>query len=158
MHVFWEKSAATCLTCFNTLHFIAWSLLWNVLLAIWNSFFPFGFTCCNLFCFSFLLFWQNVVKADIVNYSQEPATRTVNSPRSSMCTIQWAFSLFVQCSLAAFAQQWSCWECCFKRKHDCSAFRSLKKPLPRQLLWIVKIQIMGPHTLKIYIFFWIIFQ
>ncbi|XP_026531660.1 ras-related protein Rab-28 [Notechis scutatus] len=31
---------------------------------------------------------QNVVKADIVNYSQEPATRTVNSPRSSMCTIQ----------------------------------------------------------------------
>uniref|UniRef100_A0A8C6VGP4 Ras-related protein Rab-28 n=1 Tax=Naja naja TaxID=35670 RepID=A0A8C6VGP4_NAJNA len=30
---------------------------------------------------------QNVVKADIVNYSQEPATRTVNSPRSSMCTI-----------------------------------------------------------------------
>ncbi|KAM3832104.1 ras-related protein Rab-28 isoform 4-T4 [Vipera latastei] len=31
---------------------------------------------------------SNVVKADIVNYSQEPATRTVNSPRSSMCTIQ----------------------------------------------------------------------
>uniref|UniRef100_H9GBC6 RAB28, member RAS oncogene family n=1 Tax=Anolis carolinensis TaxID=28377 RepID=H9GBC6_ANOCA len=31
---------------------------------------------------------QSVVKADIVNYSQEPVTRTVNSPRSSMCTIQ----------------------------------------------------------------------
>ncbi|XP_041433756.1 ras-related protein Rab-28-like [Xenopus laevis] len=31
---------------------------------------------------------QRVVKADIVNYSQEPVTRTVNPPRSSMCTIQ----------------------------------------------------------------------
>lgn len=32
---------------------------------------------------------QRVVKADIVNYSQEPMARTVNPPRSSMCTIQW---------------------------------------------------------------------
>lgn len=31
---------------------------------------------------------QRVVKADIVNYSQEPVTRTVNPPRSSMCAIQ----------------------------------------------------------------------
>ncbi|KAJ7329478.1 hypothetical protein JRQ81_015652 [Phrynocephalus forsythii] len=31
---------------------------------------------------------QSVVKADIVNYSQEPVTRTVNSPRSSMCAVQ----------------------------------------------------------------------
>nr|XP_056711368.1 ras-related protein Rab-28 isoform X2 [Euleptes europaea] len=31
---------------------------------------------------------QRVVKADIVNYSQEPVSRKVNSPRSSMCTIQ----------------------------------------------------------------------
>ncbi|NXF38033.1 RAB28 protein, partial [Nyctibius bracteatus] len=31
---------------------------------------------------------QRVVKADIVNYSQEPATRTVNPPRSSMCAVQ----------------------------------------------------------------------
>uniref|UniRef100_A0A8C0VLR5 Ras-related protein Rab-28 n=1 Tax=Cyanistes caeruleus TaxID=156563 RepID=A0A8C0VLR5_CYACU len=28
---------------------------------------------------------QRVVKADIVNYSQEPVTRSVNPPRSSMC-------------------------------------------------------------------------
>ncbi|XP_041706012.1 ras-related protein Rab-28-like isoform X2 [Coregonus clupeaformis] len=31
---------------------------------------------------------QRVVKADIVNYSQEPVTRTVNPPRSSMCVVQ----------------------------------------------------------------------
>ncbi|XP_074678242.1 ras-related protein Rab-28 isoform X2 [Strix aluco] len=31
---------------------------------------------------------QRVVKADIVNYSQEPVTRTVNPPRSSMCAVQ----------------------------------------------------------------------
>ncbi|XP_069600958.1 ras-related protein Rab-28 [Ranitomeya imitator] len=31
---------------------------------------------------------QRVVKADIVNYSQEPVTRMVNPPRSSMCDIQ----------------------------------------------------------------------
>uniref|UniRef100_A0A8C5X379 Ras-related protein Rab-28 n=1 Tax=Malurus cyaneus samueli TaxID=2593467 RepID=A0A8C5X379_9PASS len=29
-----------------------------------------------------------VVKADIVNYSQEPVTRTVNPARSSMCAVQ----------------------------------------------------------------------
>uniref|UniRef100_UPI00398F4239 ras-related protein Rab-28 n=1 Tax=Pristiophorus japonicus TaxID=55135 RepID=UPI00398F4239 len=29
-----------------------------------------------------------VVKADIVNYSQEPVVRTVNPPRSSMCSVQ----------------------------------------------------------------------
>lgn len=29
-----------------------------------------------------------VVKADIVNYSQESVARTVNPPRSSMCIIQ----------------------------------------------------------------------
>lgn len=39
-----------------------------------------------LLCF---LLWQRVVKADIVNYSQEPVTRTVNPPRSSMCAVQW---------------------------------------------------------------------
>lgn len=37
------------------------------------------------------LLWQRVVKADIVNYSQEPVTRTVNPPRSSMCAIQWTY-------------------------------------------------------------------
>lgn len=38
---------------------------------------------------------QRVVKADIVNYSQEPVTRTVNPPRSSMCAVQWpCYSLF----------------------------------------------------------------
>lgn len=31
---------------------------------------------------------QHVVKADIVNYSQESVARTVNPPRSSMCIIQ----------------------------------------------------------------------
>lgn len=31
---------------------------------------------------------QRVVKADIVNYSQEPVTRSVNPPRSSMCAVQ----------------------------------------------------------------------
>ncbi|XP_038601748.1 ras-related protein Rab-28 isoform X1 [Tachyglossus aculeatus] len=31
---------------------------------------------------------QRVVKADIVNYSQEPVSRTINPPRSSMCAIQ----------------------------------------------------------------------
>uniref|UniRef100_A0A8B9F1Z7 Ras-related protein Rab-28 n=1 Tax=Amazona collaria TaxID=241587 RepID=A0A8B9F1Z7_9PSIT len=31
---------------------------------------------------------QRVVKADIVNYSQEPVPRTVNPPRSSMCAVQ----------------------------------------------------------------------
>ncbi|XP_053505711.1 ras-related protein Rab-28 isoform X2 [Ictalurus furcatus] len=31
---------------------------------------------------------QRVVKADIVNYSQELVARTVNAPRSSMCVIQ----------------------------------------------------------------------
>ncbi|NXF45008.1 RAB28 protein, partial [Oceanites oceanicus] len=31
---------------------------------------------------------DRVVKADIVNYSQEPVTRTVNPPRSSMCAVQ----------------------------------------------------------------------
>ncbi|XP_015200527.1 ras-related protein Rab-28 isoform X5 [Lepisosteus oculatus] len=31
---------------------------------------------------------QRVVKADIVNYSQEPVARTVNPPRSSMCAVQ----------------------------------------------------------------------
>ncbi|XP_057282558.1 ras-related protein Rab-28 isoform X2 [Pezoporus wallicus] len=31
---------------------------------------------------------QRVVKADIVNYSQEPVTRTINPPRSSMCAVQ----------------------------------------------------------------------
>ncbi|XP_048220088.1 ras-related protein Rab-28 [Perognathus longimembris pacificus] len=31
---------------------------------------------------------QRVVKADIVNYSQEPVSRTVNRPRSSMCAVQ----------------------------------------------------------------------
>ncbi|KAF4802127.1 Ras-related protein Rab-28 [Turdus rufiventris] len=31
---------------------------------------------------------SRVVKADIVNYSQEPVTRTVNPPRSSMCAVQ----------------------------------------------------------------------
>ncbi|XP_038647559.1 ras-related protein Rab-28 isoform X2 [Scyliorhinus canicula] len=31
---------------------------------------------------------QCVVKADIVNYSQEPVVRTVNPPRSSMCAVQ----------------------------------------------------------------------
>ncbi|XP_016113252.1 ras-related protein Rab-28-like [Sinocyclocheilus grahami] len=31
---------------------------------------------------------QHVVKADIVNYSQESVARAVNPPRSSMCNIQ----------------------------------------------------------------------
>uniref|UniRef100_A0ABI7YFJ5 RAB28, member RAS onco family n=1 Tax=Felis catus TaxID=9685 RepID=A0ABI7YFJ5_FELCA len=31
---------------------------------------------------------QRVVKADIVNYNQEPMSRTVNPPRSSMCAVQ----------------------------------------------------------------------
>uniref|UniRef100_A0A8C7VHX1 RAB28, member RAS onco family n=1 Tax=Oncorhynchus mykiss TaxID=8022 RepID=A0A8C7VHX1_ONCMY len=31
---------------------------------------------------------QCVVKADIVNYSQEPVARTVNPPRSSICVVQ----------------------------------------------------------------------
>ncbi|XP_020848862.1 ras-related protein Rab-28 isoform X4 [Phascolarctos cinereus] len=31
---------------------------------------------------------QRVVKADIVNYNQEPVSKTINPPRSSMCTIQ----------------------------------------------------------------------
>ncbi|XP_028919522.1 ras-related protein Rab-28 isoform X2 [Ornithorhynchus anatinus] len=31
---------------------------------------------------------SRVVKADIVNYSQEPVSRTINPPRSSMCAIQ----------------------------------------------------------------------
>ncbi|KAM9457310.1 ras-related protein Rab-28 isoform 1-T1 [Clarias gariepinus] len=31
---------------------------------------------------------QRVVKADIVNYSQESVARTVNAPRSSMCVVQ----------------------------------------------------------------------
>ncbi|KAG7224813.1 hypothetical protein INR49_013526 [Caranx melampygus] len=31
---------------------------------------------------------QRVVKADIVNYSQDSVTRTVNPPRSSMCVVQ----------------------------------------------------------------------
>uniref|UniRef100_A0A452T0Z6 Ras-related protein Rab-28 n=1 Tax=Ursus maritimus TaxID=29073 RepID=A0A452T0Z6_URSMA len=31
---------------------------------------------------------QRVVKADIVNYNQEPVSRTVNPPRSSMCAVQ----------------------------------------------------------------------
>ncbi|MBN3298334.1 RAB28 protein, partial [Amia calva] len=31
---------------------------------------------------------QRVVKADIVNYSQEPVARPVNPPRSSMCAVQ----------------------------------------------------------------------
>ncbi|NXO89256.1 RAB28 protein, partial [Certhia brachydactyla] len=31
---------------------------------------------------------QRVVKADIVNYSQEPVTRAVNPTRSSMCAVQ----------------------------------------------------------------------
>ncbi|XP_043918521.1 ras-related protein Rab-28 [Protopterus annectens] len=31
---------------------------------------------------------QRVVKADIVNYSQEPVARTGNPPRSSMCAVQ----------------------------------------------------------------------
>lgn len=31
---------------------------------------------------------QRVVKADIVNYSQEPVARTVNPPRSSICVVQ----------------------------------------------------------------------
>jgi Ras-related protein Rab-28 len=31
---------------------------------------------------------QRVVKADIVNYNQEPMSRTVNRPRSSMCAVQ----------------------------------------------------------------------
>ncbi|EHB03876.1 Ras-related protein Rab-28 [Heterocephalus glaber] len=31
---------------------------------------------------------QRVVKADIVNYNQEPTSRTVNRPRSSMCAVQ----------------------------------------------------------------------
>lgn len=47
-----------------------------------------------VFCFSLLLcflLWQRVVKADIVNYSQEPVTRTVNPPRSSMCAVQWPY-------------------------------------------------------------------
>lgn len=30
------------------------------------------------------------MKADIVNYNQEPVSRTVNPPRSSVCAIQWA--------------------------------------------------------------------
>lgn len=32
---------------------------------------------------------QRVVKADIVNYSQDTMARTVNPPRSSMCALQW---------------------------------------------------------------------
>ncbi|NXK44109.1 RAB28 protein, partial [Chauna torquata] len=36
----------------------------------------------------FFLRKLRVVKADIVNYSQEPVTRTVNPPRSSMCAVQ----------------------------------------------------------------------
>ncbi|ELW68981.1 Ras-related protein Rab-28 [Tupaia chinensis] len=31
---------------------------------------------------------SRVVKADIVNYNQEPMSRTVNPPRSSMCAVQ----------------------------------------------------------------------
>ncbi|CAM9166939.1 unnamed protein product, partial [Lampetra planeri] len=31
---------------------------------------------------------QRVVKADIVNYSQDTVARTVNTPRSSMCVVQ----------------------------------------------------------------------
>uniref|UniRef100_A0A3Q1EJZ1 Ras-related protein Rab-28-like n=1 Tax=Acanthochromis polyacanthus TaxID=80966 RepID=A0A3Q1EJZ1_9TELE len=31
---------------------------------------------------------QRVVKADIVNYSQDTVARTVNPPRSSMCVVQ----------------------------------------------------------------------
>ncbi|KAJ7419749.1 Ras-related protein Rab-28 [Pitangus sulphuratus] len=31
---------------------------------------------------------SRVVKADIVNYSQEPVARSVNPPRSSMCAVQ----------------------------------------------------------------------
>ncbi|KAM8968134.1 ras-related protein Rab-28 isoform X1 [Sminthopsis crassicaudata] len=31
---------------------------------------------------------QRVVKADIVNYNQEPVSKTINPPRSSMCTVQ----------------------------------------------------------------------
>ena len=31
---------------------------------------------------------QRVVKADIVNYNQEPMSRTVNPTRSSMCAVQ----------------------------------------------------------------------
>ncbi|TEA34257.1 hypothetical protein DBR06_SOUSAS9310034, partial [Sousa chinensis] len=31
---------------------------------------------------------QRVVKADIVNYNQEPMSRTVNPPRSSVCAVQ----------------------------------------------------------------------
>ncbi|XP_024429547.1 ras-related protein Rab-28 isoform X1 [Desmodus rotundus] len=31
---------------------------------------------------------QRVVKADIVNYNQEPMSRTVHPPRSSMCAVQ----------------------------------------------------------------------
>lgn len=32
--------------------------------------------------------FQRVVKADIVNYSQDAAARTPNPPRSSMCVVQ----------------------------------------------------------------------
>lgn len=54
---------------------ICWMLCRHVVCIFWL-----------LLCF---LLWQRVVKADIVNYSQEPVTRTVNPPRSSMCAVQW---------------------------------------------------------------------
>lgn len=41
-------------------------------------------------CFNpFSPYLQRVVKADIVNYSQDTMARTVNPPRSSMCALQW---------------------------------------------------------------------
>lgn len=41
-------------------------------------------------CFNpFSPYLQRVVKADIVNYSQDTMARTVNPPRSSMCVLQW---------------------------------------------------------------------
>lgn len=40
---------------------------------------------------------QRVVKADIVNYSQDTMARTVNTPRSSMCLVQWRLLAFPSC-------------------------------------------------------------
>lgn len=43
-----------------------------------------------IWCFfnTFSPYLQRVVKADIVNYSQDTMARTVNPPRSSMCALQ----------------------------------------------------------------------
>lgn len=63
--------------------------------------------CCIFWLLLCFLFWQRVVKADIVNYSQEPVTRTVNPPRSSMCAVQWprcSYLVWYLCSPPALTQ------------------------------------------------------